>query len=161
MQQQFFTLSPMPGQESFGNLDVRPQHMIAHTPTTSSMLAALQQDSFPAPSLDPTSSAFNSDAYGSLSYMDTSASQDDAGHPPLSFPDFPGAGNSFDTTTRNLSNLSNSRVHKCMGLFLLFTARGIVFNSVLCRYCLVVYIFVSACHLTTHLSLLVSPTPTP
>lgn len=96
MQQQFFTLSPMPGQESFGNLDVRPQHMIAHTPTTSSMLAALQQDSFPAPSLDPTSSAFNSDAYGSLSYMDTSASQDDAGHPPLSFPDFPGAGNSFD-----------------------------------------------------------------
>ena len=97
MQQQFFTLSPMPGQESFSTLDVRPQHMIAHTPTTSSMLAALQQDPFPTPSLDPTSSAFNSDAYGSLSYMDATATQDDSGHPPgLSFPDFPGAGNSFD-----------------------------------------------------------------
>jgi regulatory factor X, other len=97
MQQQFFTLSPMPGQESFSAIDVRPQHMIAHTPTTSSMLAALQQDPFPTPSLDPTSSAFNSDAYGSLSYMDTSASQDDSGHSSgLSFPDFPGAGNAFD-----------------------------------------------------------------
>lgn len=56
------------------------------------MLAALQQDPFPAPSLDTTSSGFNSDAYGPLSYMDT-ASQDESGH---SFPDFPGAGNSFD-----------------------------------------------------------------
>jgi len=96
MQQQFFTLSPMPGQESFSSIDVRPQHMITHTPTTSSMLAALQQDSFPTPSLDPSSSAFNSD-YGSLSYMDTSASQDDSGHQPgLSFSEFSSPGNSFD-----------------------------------------------------------------
>lgn len=121
MQQQFFTLSPMPGQESFSAIDVRPQqHMIAHTPTTSSMLAALQQDPFPAPSLDPSSSAFNSDAYGSLSYMDTSASQDDSGHTSgLTFPDFPGAGNSFDVGSfappelgMNSSSSSNEADHE-------------------------------------------------
>jgi len=100
IQQQFFTLSPMAGQESFNSIDVRPQqHMMAHTPTTSSMLAALQHDPFPNGSLDPTSSAFNSDAYGSLSYMDTSASQDDPGHQSgLSFPDFSSSGNSFDVS---------------------------------------------------------------
>lgn len=99
MQQQFFTLSPMAGQESFNSLDVRPQqHMMAHTPTTSSMLAALQNDPFPSGSLDPSSSAFNSDAYGSLSYMDTSAPQDDSHQSGLSFPDFSGSGNSFDVT---------------------------------------------------------------
>lgn len=104
MQQQFFTLSPMVGQESFNTLDVRPQpHLMAHTPTTSSMLAALQHDPFPSGSLDPTSSAFNSDAYGSLSYMDTSANQDDSGHPSgLSFPDFTTNGNSYD-----VSNFAN------------------------------------------------------
>ncbi|KAJ7068282.1 hypothetical protein C8F01DRAFT_601889 [Mycena amicta] len=93
MQQQFFSLSPMPGQESFNSLDVRPQ-MMAHTPTTSSMLAALQNESFP----DPSSSAFNSDAYGSLSYMDTSAPQDDSlpHQSSLSFGDFSGSGNGFD-----------------------------------------------------------------
>lgn len=99
MQQQFFTLSPMAGQESFNSLDVRPQQqMMAHTPTTSSMLAALQNDPFPSGSLDPSSSAFNSDAYASLSYMDTSAPQDDTHQSGLSFPDFPGSGNSFDVT---------------------------------------------------------------
>jgi regulatory factor X len=99
MQQQFFTLSPMAGQENFNSLDVRPQqHMMAHTPTTSSMLAALQNDPFPSGSLDPTSSTFNSDAYGSLSYMDTSAPQDDSHQSGLSFPDFSGSGNSFDVT---------------------------------------------------------------
>ncbi|KAJ7700099.1 hypothetical protein B0H17DRAFT_1048579 [Mycena rosella] len=102
MQQQFFTLSPMAGQESFNSMDVRPQHLMAHTPTTSSMLAALQNDPFPTGSLDPSSSAFNSDAYGSLSYMDTSASQDDSLPPvhqsSLSFGDFSGSGNSFDVS---------------------------------------------------------------
>jgi regulatory factor X len=73
MQQQYFALSPMAGQESFSAIDVRPaHHIMAHTPTTSSMLAALQHDAFPSGSLDPTSSGFNSDAYGPLSYMDTS-----------------------------------------------------------------------------------------
>ncbi|KAJ6599059.1 hypothetical protein DFH09DRAFT_1129980 [Mycena vulgaris] len=102
MQQQFFTLSPMAGQESFNAMDVRPQHLMAHTPTTSSMLAALQNDPFPSGSLDPSSSAFNSDAYGSLSYMDTSASQDDSLPPvhqsSLSFGDFSGSGNAFDVS---------------------------------------------------------------
>ena len=46
VQQQFFSLSPMPGQESF------PNTTMAHTPTTTSMLAALQADSF-AGTLDP------------------------------------------------------------------------------------------------------------
>lgn len=65
------------------------------------MLAALQHDPFPAGSLDPTASAFNSD-YGSLSYMDTSAPQDDSlpsvHQSGLSFPDYSGSGNSFDVT---------------------------------------------------------------
>ncbi|GLB33818.1 putative RFX DNA-binding domain containing protein [Lyophyllum shimeji] len=99
MQQQFFTLSPMAGQESFNSLDGRPQQqMMAHTPTTSSMLAALQNDPFPSGPLDPSSSAFNSDAYGPLSYMDTSVPQDDSNPSGLPFTDFSGSGNSFDVT---------------------------------------------------------------
>lgn len=101
MQQQFFSLSPMAGQESFGSMDGRSQHLMAHTPTTSSMLAALQQDSY-GPSLDPTGSAFGAD-YGSMSYMDTTAAQDDglgAGHQTgLPFSDFGGSGNAFDVST--------------------------------------------------------------
>ncbi|KAK7061726.1 RFX-type winged-helix domain-containing protein [Favolaschia claudopus] len=105
MQQQFFTLSPMAGQENFPS---GPQHMMAHTPTTSSMLAALQNDPFPAGSLgDPSASAFNSDAYGGLGYMDTSASgQDDGGvgvhQSSLSFGDFSGSGNGFDGFVQDL-----------------------------------------------------------
>jgi regulatory factor X len=92
MQQQFFTLSPMAGQESFNTMEIRPPpSVMAHTPTTSSMLAALQHDPFPAGSLDG-SSAFNSDAYGALSYMDTSAPQD------VSFPDY-GSSSAFDVTS--------------------------------------------------------------
>jgi regulatory factor X len=99
MQQQFFSLSPMVGQESFNAMDVRPQHLMANTPTTSSMLAALQNDPFPAGSLDPSASTFNSDAYGSLSYMDTSSSQENPlpnVQADLSFPDFSNSGNGFD-----------------------------------------------------------------
>ncbi|KAG5651426.1 hypothetical protein H0H81_008656 [Sphagnurus paluster] len=106
MQQQFFTLSPMAGQENFNSLDGRSQqHMMAHTPTTSSMLAALQHDTFPSGPLDPASSAFNSDAYGSLSYMDTSATQDDSHQSGLSFPDFSGSGNSFDVSNFSSQDL--------------------------------------------------------
>lgn len=110
IQQQFFTMSPMAGQENFSSIDVRPQqHMMAHTPTTSSMLAALQHDPFPTGSLDPSSSTFNPDTYGSLSYMDTTASQDDSGHQStLSFPDFPGPGNSFDVSGFSSQDLMNS-----------------------------------------------------
>lgn len=100
MQQQYFTLSPMAGQENFGSMDVRPSSLMAHTPTTSSMLAALQNDPFPSTSLDPTSSAFGSDAYGSMQYMDPATAQDDAlssGHQAgLTFSDFSGPGNAFD-----------------------------------------------------------------
>ncbi|OBZ76593.1 Transcription factor RFX3 [Grifola frondosa] len=98
MQQQFFTLSPMPGQESFGNpLDVRPHPVMAHTPTTSSMLAALQADNFGG-SLDPTSTAFGSDAFGSLSYMDTTSPQDDlpVHSSALTFPDYVSGSSAFD-----------------------------------------------------------------
>jgi regulatory factor X len=100
MQQQFFTLSPMPGQESFSNLEVRSsQSAMAHTPTTSAMLAALQD--FPAGAMD-SSSAFNSDAYSALAYMDTTAiSQDDSVTPAqqssVSFPDYvAGSANPFE-----------------------------------------------------------------
>jgi len=111
MQQQFFTLSPMAGQENFNSMDVRPQHLMAHTPTTSSMLAALQNDPFPAGGLDPSSSAFNSD-YGTLSYMDTSASQDDSlpavHQSSLSFGDFSGSGNTFDGFPQDLGMHSSA-----------------------------------------------------
>jgi regulatory factor X len=111
MHQQFFALSPMAGQENFNSMEVRSHHPMAHTPTTSSMLAALQHDTFPSGPLDPTSSAFNSDAYGSLSYMDTSAPQDDSlpsvHQSGLSFPDYvSGPSNSFDVgafTSRDMS----------------------------------------------------------
>lgn len=91
MQQQFFSLSPMAGQESFNSLDVRPQQMM--TPTTSSMLAALQGgDPFPSGPLDPAGpSTFNGDAYGALSYMDTSTTaQEETSNGPsgLGYPDF-------------------------------------------------------------------------
>ena len=76
MQPQFFSLSPMAGQESFGPTG----HVLAHTPTTSSMLAALQHDSFHAGTgLDHNStSQFGGDAYsgmgGFIDNMDTAGS---------------------------------------------------------------------------------------
>jgi len=69
MQQQFFTLSPLAGQDGFpGALD-RAAHslMATHTPTTTSMLAALN-DPFPPGSLDPSGGAFNPNNY----FMETS-----------------------------------------------------------------------------------------
>jgi regulatory factor X, other len=79
MQQQFFTLSPMAGQESFNTIEVRPsQQGLAHTPTTSAMLAALQHDPFPSSSMDAAPSAFSSDTYGALSYLDATNSHDDS-----------------------------------------------------------------------------------
>lgn len=103
MQQQFFSLSPMAGQESFGNpLDVRPS-MMANTPTTSSMLAALQADTFGS-ALDPSGSSFGSDSFA-LSYLDPpiSGNPDDSisvNSSGLSFPDYVNVGgtSSFDVT---------------------------------------------------------------
>jgi len=92
MHQQFFTLSPMAGQETFNTIETRPsQPTLAHTPTTSAMLAALQQDSFPTPSLDTSATAFAPDAYNSLAYIDTPISQDDSvtpARPPAVFPEY-------------------------------------------------------------------------
>lgn len=82
MHQQYYSMSPMAGQESFGaTMDGRSSHtgMLAQTPTSSTMLAALQQqDPFPVGSLDST--GFATDAYGSMGYMDTSVVPDDAAH---------------------------------------------------------------------------------
>ncbi|KAI0045297.1 hypothetical protein FA95DRAFT_131200 [Auriscalpium vulgare] len=112
MQQHFFTLSPMIGQEAFGNnMDSRPAHQVmSHTPTTSSMLAALQQDAYPAGALDG-STAFNSDNYGLPAYMDTSAAQDDplanVHQSGLSFSDYvTGSGNAFDVAAFNPQDLN-------------------------------------------------------
>jgi len=93
VQQAFFTLSPMAGQESFSSgLDRATQ--MSHTPTTSSMLAALN-DPFPTGgSLDPTSTSFNPASY---SYMDTTPSHGDSSQGSMNFADFvPGSDNSFD-----------------------------------------------------------------
>lgn len=94
MQQQYFALSPMAGQESFNTQEIRPP-MPVMTPTTSSMLAALQQESFS--SLDP-SGTFTSESFTSLSYMDPSQSDS------LSF-DFPGSGNTFDVPSFGSSDI--------------------------------------------------------
>lgn len=95
MHQNFFSLGH---EDGFGSMDVRPQNLMAHTPTTSSMLAALQQDTF-GPTLDPTGSAFNPDGYGPMAYMDT-ANHDDplgSGHQSgLSFSDFTSSSGPFD-----------------------------------------------------------------
>lgn len=96
MQHNFFSLG---ADERFGSMDVRPQNMMAHTPTTSSMLAALQQESYGS-SLDATGSAYNPDGYGPMAYMDTSANHDDplgsTHQSGLSFSDFTSSGGGFD-----------------------------------------------------------------
>ncbi|RXW25306.1 hypothetical protein EST38_g617 [Candolleomyces aberdarensis] len=108
MQQQYLSLSPMAGQENFGALDARASHMMAQTPTSSSMLAALQQD-FPTGPLDPTS--FGADPYGTIGYMDSSAAQDESlssGHQAsLAFADFTGSANPFDGTSFNPHDLGS------------------------------------------------------
>jgi regulatory factor X len=108
MQQQFFSLSPMAGQESFTSSEARPQHPMNHTPTTSSMLAALQQDPFPGGALDASTSAFNSDAYG-LNYMDTSVTPEDSipsvHQAGLAFSEY-ATTNTFDVTPFSTQDLS-------------------------------------------------------
>jgi regulatory factor X len=93
MQQQFFTLSPMPGQESFSVASLEPppraQNGMLHTPTTSSMLAALQNDAFPV------------DSFGDFSlpsFMDAApgGGAPDDGGAGLSFHDFSAGGAPFD-----------------------------------------------------------------
>ncbi|KAH9977958.1 hypothetical protein BGW80DRAFT_1435630 [Lactifluus volemus] len=101
MQQHFITLSPMIGQDSFGSN--QPAHLLGNTPTASSMLAALQQESYPSGPLDPSSTGFAPDNYGLPPFMDASGAQDDTlggVHPGgLSFPDYvTSSGSTFDVT---------------------------------------------------------------
>lgn len=110
MQQQFFSLSPMAGQENFG----AGGHVLAHTPTTSSMLAALQQDSFPTGLEHNSTSQFGGDAYsgmgGFIDNMDTAGSTsvvvDDGGAAGL-FGDYSSSG--FDAfSTGELSAITSA-----------------------------------------------------
>ncbi|KAI6035382.1 hypothetical protein F5J12DRAFT_23736 [Pisolithus orientalis] len=108
--QQFFSLSPMAGQESFSGLEARSQqHAIHRAPTTSSMLAALQQDPFPPGALDTSAPGFGSDAYGSLNYMDASVPPDDSissvHQAGLSFSDY-ATTNTFDVASFTPQDLS-------------------------------------------------------
>jgi regulatory factor X len=108
-QQQIYpSASPMAGQETF-HAATQPQPTLAHTPTTSSMLAALQNDTFGA-ALDPTT-AFAGDNYNSLSsYMDATGTSDDGlsvHQPPLSFTDF-GASGAFDVSAFTPEDLGMS-----------------------------------------------------
>ncbi|KAI0269149.1 hypothetical protein BC834DRAFT_614192 [Gloeopeniophorella convolvens] len=101
MQQHFITLSPMIGQDSFGSN--QPGHLMSHTPTTSSMLAALQQDPYPSGPLDPASNGFGADGYGLPAFMDASGTQEDhlggVHSGGLSFPDYvTNSGGGFDVT---------------------------------------------------------------
>jgi len=104
MQQQYFGLSPMAGQESFG-VDGR-SNLMAQTPTTSSMMAALQAGDF-APTLDPTS--FGADAYTGMGYMDPNVGHDDSlssGHQAaLGYADYTSSGHAYDGTTFNPQDL--------------------------------------------------------
>jgi regulatory factor X len=105
MQQQFLSLSPMPGQEFTGTLDARPTHphtLIPDTPTTSSMLAALT-----------ATEPFGQNPYVSMSYggMDGGSSQADLINPmgsvSMPFSDFGGpSGASFDMSTFTTHDLS-------------------------------------------------------
>ena len=98
----------MAGQESFTS-EARPQHAMNHTPTTSSMLAALQQDPFPSGALDASASGFNSDAYGGLNYMDTSVTPEDSipsvHQAGLAFSEY-ATTNTFDVATFSTQDLS-------------------------------------------------------
>ena len=100
MQQHFFSLSPMMGQEP-SYATPGSQQLMGQTPTTTSMLAALQQDPFPAGSLDP-SAPFNPENYGLPNYLDAGATHDDplAGHQGgLSFSEYVGSSaNTFDVS---------------------------------------------------------------
>ena len=107
MQQNFFSLG---ADEGFGSMDVRPQNMMAHTPTTSSMLAALQQEPY-GPSLDPTGSAYNPDGYGPMAYMDNHDDPLGSTHQSgLSFSDFTSPGSGFDVPSFASQDLGLSTV---------------------------------------------------
>ena len=100
----------MAGQEGFNGMEARSQqHAINRTPTTSSMLAALQQDPFPTGALDTSTPGFGSDPYGGLNYMDASVPPDDSissvHQAGLSFSDYATA-NAFDVTSFTPQDLS-------------------------------------------------------
>lgn len=102
MHQQYLSLSPMAGQESFGNpLDMRTHGMMAHTPTTSSMLAALQADTF-GTSLDPSANSFGGDAFAPMSFMEQAGTPDDTlpmNSSGLPFSDYIANSSAFDISS--------------------------------------------------------------
>lgn len=59
--------------DSFGSNQL--SHLMSHTPTTSSMLAPLQQELYTSGPLDPSSTGFGADNYGLPPFMDTSGAQ--------------------------------------------------------------------------------------
>lgn len=88
IQQQFFTLSPMQGQEQFGGGTAGAHAMLGDGPTTSSMLAALQ-DPFAGSALDPSGAT---DPYMAMGFgVDHSGAHDSSGM----FGEY-GAGGAFD-----------------------------------------------------------------
>jgi regulatory factor X len=103
MQQQFLSLSPMPGQEFTGALDTRPPNptsLIPDTPTTSSMLAALTQPFGPDSQLDGTTSQFGQNSYMSMSYGGLDNSSSSMGGVSMPFSDFGGPGGAaFDMSS--------------------------------------------------------------
>ena len=74
IQQQFFTLSPMQGQEQFGGAAAGAHAMLGDAPTTTSMLAALQ-DPFGPGALD----AGAGDPYMAMGFVDHAGAHDSAG----------------------------------------------------------------------------------
>ncbi|GJJ07458.1 hypothetical protein Clacol_001660 [Clathrus columnatus] len=117
VQQAFFSLSPIAGQDTFSHSLDRPtshhgstgsdghdggngsshhaSHLhMSHTPTTSSMLAVLN-DPFPSSNLDSGSGSFNPSSYtAGLSYMDTSPTHHSTGTGSAAFGDFVSASDS-------------------------------------------------------------------
>ena len=112
IQQQFFTLSPMQGQDAFGGT-TGPAGTAGHsimneTPTTSSMLAALH-DSFGASSLDASAS----ETFISISFGDPSVAVTHHDGAATMFGDY-GAGTPFDVpafTPQELGMSDASSVH--------------------------------------------------
>jgi len=107
MHQQYLTLSPMQGHEPFPNgVDPRSQHVMDQTPTSSSMLATINNDPFVAAPMDANGSQFHPNPYASLQYgpMDGSTAAADGLLQSMSgvssgmpFTDFAqGAGSTFD-----------------------------------------------------------------
>ena len=107
IQQQFFTLSPMVGADT--------SNMMNHTPTTSSMLAALN-DPFPAGSDPLAYSSVNGNSFSNFMDSKPGGVSDDAlgGHGSMSFSDFAssasGVGNGSTNAAFDVSSFTQELV---------------------------------------------------